>query len=63
MFPVGVKAWVAGSYISAKAIGFDELEATPPTIRTLPFPRSVAVCPERGDAMFPVEVNLPIAGS
>lgn len=40
-------------------VAIGESAWAPPVIRTLPFGRSVAVCPSRGVVISPVAVNVP----
>src|SRR5438067_306297 len=56
MFPAGLQALVAGSYTSA--VGREEVLApVPPTTRTLPLGRSVAVCAYRAAVMAGVDTH------
>jgi hypothetical protein len=58
---VGVNAPALASKISAVDRG--PLRSCPPVTRTLPEPRSVAVCSNRTAAIEPVEVNAPVVAS
>src|SRR5215831_9800410 len=61
MFPVGVNVPLSGSKSSALASEWQQ-SLTPPAINTLPFRRSVGVCPEaRGVARVPEGMNVPEA--
>ena len=64
--PVGLKFPLAGSYRSAesrKPTPTPALMEAPPATRTLPLASRVALNSERGVSIFPVSVNLPVAGS
>jgi hypothetical protein len=57
MLAAGVQAPETGSYTSAEASGPEE-QSVPPTARTLPSGRRVAVWPKRAWLMPPVLVQL-----
>ena len=62
MLPVGDHAPVAASYSSASARAPESL-FKPPVASTVPFVRSVAVCPSRGCAISPAEDQSLVEGS
>ena len=57
--PVPLQVPVAGSYSSAL---LKEPSLYPPATNTLPDGRSVAVCQKRASPMWPVAVQVPLAG-
>src|SRR5262245_17943960 len=58
---VGRNWLLAGSYSSALDV-LNPLTVVPEASRTLPSPRSVAVCCWRGVTIAPLKVNSPVAG-
>ena len=62
--PVELNLPVAGSYVSTEArYGAVNHPAAPPAMRTRPSASCVALWPERGVAIEPVAVNVPVFGS